>query len=72
MKKGSYNLEDLIVMGHNFTLEDLATIKELDHVINAERKLTVNMDVVRDATKKQSMQVNFIENNLIFFMAVTD
>ena len=35
------NLQDLDVVGKNFTEEDLKEIKKIEHVKNAERKLTV-------------------------------
>ena len=34
------NLQDLNVIGANFTKEDLDNIKKIDHVKNAERKLS--------------------------------
>ena len=35
------NLQDLNVIGANFTKEDLDNIKKIDHVKNAERKLSI-------------------------------
>lgn len=55
------NLQDLNVIGTNFTLDDLEKIKSLDYVNNAERKLTVigTMEYESDRT----LQLNFIESN---------
>ena len=55
------NLEDLIVMGQNFTDEDLEKIKEIDNVNNAERKLTITTTV--DTDKDRTLELSFIESN---------
>ena len=57
------NLEDLVVVGNNFSDEDLAKIKELDNVKNAERRLTVNGVIENDEEK--TLEMNFIESNEI-------
>ena len=55
------NVQDLEVVGSNFSKEDLDKIKSLDNVNNAERKLTIvaNMEADEDRT----LQLNFIESN---------
>ncbi len=64
-----YNLQDLDVIGENFTSEDLKDIKSIEHVKNAQRKLTIigTMEYVEDRT----LQINFIESNEIskFYIA---
>lgn len=55
------NLQDLNVIGPNFTNEDLDTIKSIDNVKNAERKLSVTGTTDKDKT----LLINFIESNEI-------
>ena len=55
------NLQDLNVMGANFTKEDLETIKNIDNVKDAERKLSVTALTDKDKT----LLLNFIESNNI-------
>lgn len=59
----NYNLQDLDLIGENFTENDLKQIKEIEHIKNAERKLTVTgtMETEEDRT----LQINFIESNEI-------
>ena len=65
-----YNLQDLEVVGENFTDDDLKEIKNIEHVKNAERKLTVigTMESVEDRT----LQINFIESNEISKFYIAD
>ena len=53
------NLQDLNVSGPNFTKEDLDTIKSIDNVKNAERKLSITGVTDKDKT----LLINFIESN---------
>ena len=55
------NLQDLNVMGTNFTVSDLNKIKSIDNVIDAERKLSITG--VTDNNK--TLLINFIEENNI-------
>lgn len=57
------NLQDLEVIGENFTEKDLEEIKEIENVRNAERKLSITgtMEYAEDRT----LQINFIEENEI-------
>ena len=55
------NLQDLNVIGTNFTDEDLKTIKSIDNVKDAERKLSVTGTTDNDKT----LLINFIESNNI-------
>ena len=55
------NLQDLNVVGSNFKNEDLEAIKNIKHVKNAERKLSVKGTTNRDKT----LLLNFIESNEI-------
>ena len=57
------NLQDLEAMAPNFTDKDLEKAKKINHVNNAERRLTIvgNMDSEKDIT----LQLNFIEENKI-------
>ena len=54
------NLQDLNVIVANFTREDLDNIKKIDHVKNAERKLSTTKT---DGDK--TLLTNFIESNKI-------
>ena len=62
------NLQDLNVSGPNFTKEDLDTIKNIDNVKNAERKLSVTGLTDHDKT----LLINFIESNEISKFYVYD
>ena len=53
------NLQDLNVLGTNFSMEDLNQIKKIEHVKNAERKLSVTGTTNEDKT----LLINFIEEN---------
>ena len=55
------NLQDLNVIGANFTNDDLTKIKELDNVKDAERKLSLTATTDKDRT----LLLNFIESNNI-------
>ena len=55
------NLQDLNVMGANFSKEDLENIKALENVSNAERKLSITGTTNNDKT----LLLNFIESNNI-------
>lgn len=76
MKKSSdiyyedYNLQDIWLVGKNFTNEDLENVKKLDNIKNAERILTVttSLDNFDDVT----LETNFIEQNNISKMYVID
>lgn len=57
------NLQDLNVMGENFTKEDLENVKKLDHVKNAERKLEIN--VINSNDNDKGFLASFIETNEI-------
>ena len=66
----NYNLQDLEVVGENFTDDDLKEIKNIEHIKNAERKLTVigTMESIEDRT----LQINFIESNEISKFYIAD
>lgn len=76
MKKSSdiyyedYNLQDIWLVGKNFTNEDLENAKKLDNIKDAERILTVttSLDNFDDVT----LETNFIEQNNISKMYVID
>ena len=53
------NLQDLNVLGTNFSVDDLNQIKKIEHVKNAERKLSVTGTTNEDKT----LLINFIEEN---------
>ena len=55
------NLQDLNLIGTNFTLDDLNNIKKIDNVKDAERKLTVTATSDND----NMLLLNFIESNNI-------
>ena len=55
------NLQDLNVIGANFTKDDLDKIKQLDNVKDAERKLSVTGTTDED----KILLINFIESNNI-------
>lgn len=54
------NLFDVEVFSENFTKDDLNTIKKIDNVKDAERKLTV-----KGTNKDNTLEINFIESNKI-------
>ena len=54
------NLFDAEVFSENFTKDDLKTIKKIDNVKDAERKLTV-----KGTNKDNTLEINFIESNKI-------
>lgn len=58
-----HNLQDINVLGANFTEQDLKDIKNINNVTNAERKLELPMTDVNDDTK--SYLVSIIESNEI-------
>lgn len=62
------NLQDLNVIGANFTIDDLETIKKIDNVKDAERKLSVTGTTDKDKT----LLLNFIESNNISKFYVVD
>ena len=64
-----YNLQDLDVMGEDFSDEDLEKLKSIEHVKNAERKLTILGSMVH--REDRTLQLNFIESNDIskFYVA---
>lgn len=64
------NLQDLDVVGQKFTDEDLENIKNLEHVKNAERKLTITGTM--ESEEDKTLQINFIESNEISKFYVAD
>lgn len=64
------NLQDLNVMGFNFSEDDLKTIKKIDNVNNAERKLVLN--AVNEENYDKGFLVSFIESNDISKFYVAD
>ncbi len=62
------NLFDLQAIGPNFTKDDLDTIKNINHVKDAERKLSVTAVTDEDRT----LLLNFIESNNISKFYVFD
>lgn len=64
------NLQDLDVVGKNFTEEDLKEIKKIEHVKNAERKLTVTGTM--ESEEDRTLQLNFIEANDIAKLYIVD
>lgn len=57
------NLQDLNVMGNGFDSDDLDTIKDIDNVVDAERKLVIN--AINGDDPDKSFLVSFIESNNI-------
>ena len=53
------NLQDLDVVGQTFTDEDLEIIKNIEHVKNAERKLTITGTM--ESEENRTLQINFIK-----------
>lgn len=64
------NLEDLTVMGENFTQDDLNKIKSIKNVKDAERKLTIRATV--DSHEEKTMELSFIESNNISKFYIID
>lgn len=64
------NLPDVNVIGTSFTKDDLNNIKNIDNVVDAERKLTLTMNDAKDNDK--SYLVNVIEENNISKFYVKD
>ena len=64
------NLQDIVSVGANFTKEDLSDVKKIEHVKNAERKLTVYGSM--DDKSEKTLQLNFIESNEISKFHVVD
>ena len=64
------NLQDLDVVGQNFTDEDLENIKNIEHIKNAERKLTITGTM--ESEEDRTLQINFIESNEISKFYVAD
>lgn len=64
------NLQDLNVIGKNFTNEDLEMIKDIDGVLDAERKLTVIGTM--ESKDERTLQLNFIESNNISKLYIID
>ena len=62
------NLQDLNVMGANFTTDDLENIKKISNVKDAERKLSVTGTTDNDKT----LLLNFIESNNISKFYILD
>ena len=55
------NLQDLNVVGNNFTVDDLGEIIKINHVKDAERKLSVT----GTTDEYKTLLINFIESNNI-------
>ena len=64
------NLEDLTVIGENFTQDDLNKIKSIQNVQDAERKLTIRATV--DSHEEKTMELSFIESNNISKFYIID
>ena len=64
------NLQDLDVVGEDFSDEDLQNIKNIEHVVNAERKLTITGSML--SGDDITLQLNFIESNEIAKFYVVD
>lgn len=66
---GDYNLQELDATSRNFSKEDLENIKSIEHVNNAERKLTIVGTMIHE--EDRTLQLNFIESNEIskFYVA---
>jgi len=62
------NLQDLNVIGTNFTNDDLEQIKNIENVVDAERKLSVTATTDND----RILLLNFIESNNISKFYVID
>lgn len=66
------NLADLWVSGEGFSEEDLRTVKDLDHVLDAERLLTVTTTWHPEGEEDVTVEANFIESNRICRMYTVD
>ncbi|CDE26134.1 putative uncharacterized protein [Clostridium sp. CAG:440] len=64
------NLEDLNVVGNNFSKDDLEKIKNIENVNDAERKLTITGTM--EYKEDRFLQLNFIEENKISKFYVMD
>ena len=64
------NLQDIWLAGENFSNDDLKDIKEINNVKNAERILTLNMDL--ENYKNVVIETNFIETNDISKMYIVE
>lgn len=64
------NLPELVCMGNGFTDDDLKDIKNIEHVNNAERRLTIVGTMEHEEDRK--LQMNFIESNEISKFYVFD
>ncbi len=62
------NLQDLNVLGYSFTSDDLNKLKDINHVKDAERKLTLTASMEKDRV----VQINFIESNNISRFYIMD
>ena len=58
-----YNLQDLVLVGENFTEEDLEKVKSISNVKDAERQLSINTKL--DGYEDVSLETIFIESNNI-------
>lgn len=64
------NLQDIWIAGENFSKDDLEDIKKIDNIKNAERILTLNMDL--ENYKNVVIETNFIETNDISKMYIVE
>lgn len=64
------NLQDIWLAGEKFSNDDLKDIKEINNVKNAERILTLNMDL--ENYKNVVIETNFIETNDISKMYIVE
>ena len=64
------NLQDLTVIGTNFSKDDLEKIKKIENVNDAERKLTLMASI--ETNKDKVLQLNFIESNNISKFYIID
>ena len=64
------NLQDLNAVCKNITDDDLKDIKDIEHVKNVERKLTIPSTV--EGEEDRTLQLNFIESNEISKFYVVD
>lgn len=64
------NLQDIWIAGENFSKDDLEDIKKIDNIKNAEKILTLNMDL--ENYKNVVIETNFIETNDISKMYIVE
>lgn len=64
------NLQDINVLGTNFTVDDLENIKNIEHINNAERKL--ELPVTNSENKNISYILTVIESNEISKFEIVD